>query len=143
MYQIQHALPIYLLVVLTSDCRTAAYIVRIYFSNYRSVHMRLYSMNKREFVMVFIVLLTAMGLVLFIGLTGLFCYRCCVSPKTVRSVLGPPITLTSKVSGVEVLKHINGSLPQGPYVMKTPSLTVYNQRLWLIAVVLTDNKDGL
>lgn len=36
----------------------------------RSVHMRLYSMNKREFVMVFIVLLTAMGLVLFIGLTG-------------------------------------------------------------------------
>jgi hypothetical protein len=32
--------------------------------------MRLYSMNKREFVMVFVVLLTAMGLVLFIGLTG-------------------------------------------------------------------------
>ncbi|VVC40528.1 Hypothetical protein CINCED_3A011997 [Cinara cedri] len=89
----------------------------------RSVHMRLYSMNKREFVMVFIILLTAMGLVLFIGLTG------------------PPITLTSKISGVEVLKHTNGSLPQGPYVMKTPSLTVYNQRLWLIAVVQTDNKD--
>lgn len=33
--------------------------------------MRLYSMNKREFVMVFIILLTAMGLVLFIGLTGI------------------------------------------------------------------------
>ncbi|XP_050428241.1 transmembrane protein 181 [Adelges cooleyi] len=89
----------------------------------RSVHMRLYSMNKREFVMIFVILLTAMGLVLFIGLTG------------------PPITLTSKTSGVDILKHNNGTLPQGPYVMKTPSLTVYNQRLWLIAVVLTDNKD--
>lgn len=57
-------------------------------------------------------------------------------------ILGPPITLTSKISGVETLKLSNGSLPQGPYVMKTPSLTVYNQRLWLIAVVQTDNKDG-
>ncbi|KAL5239950.1 hypothetical protein ACI65C_007360 [Semiaphis heraclei] len=89
----------------------------------RSGHMRLYSMNKRESVMVFIVLLTAMGLVLFIGSTG------------------PSITLTSKISGVEVLKHTNGSLPQGPFVMKTPRLSVYNQRLWLIAVVQTDNKD--
>ncbi|XP_050534348.1 transmembrane protein 181 [Daktulosphaira vitifoliae] len=89
----------------------------------RSVHMRLYSMNKREFIMIFVILLTAMGLVLFIGLTG------------------PSITLTSKVSGIEVLKHTNGTLPQGPYIMKTPSLTVYNQRLWLISVVLTDNKD--
>lgn len=59
-----------------------------------------------------------------------------------KFVTGPPITLTSKISGVEVLKHTNGSLPQGPFVMKTPSLSVYNQRLWLIAVVLTDNKDG-
>lgn len=56
---------------------------------------------------------------------------------------GPPITLTSKISGVEALKNTNGSLPQGPYVMKTPTLTVYNQRLWLIAVVHTDNKDGM
>lgn len=58
-------------------------------------------------------------------------------------IVGPPITLTSKLSGVDVLKNTNGSLPQGPYVMKTPSLTVYNQRLWLIAVVQTDNKDGM
>jgi hypothetical protein len=65
-----------------------------------------------------------------------------IIPETFGLSTGPPITLTSKVSGVEVLKHTNGSLPQGPYVMKTPSLTVYNQRLWLIAVVLTGNKDG-
>lgn len=58
-------------------------------------------------------------------------------------IVGPPITLTSKLSGVEVLKNTNGSLPQGPYIIKTPSLTVYNQRLWLIAVVQTDNKDGM
>ncbi|KAE9530589.1 hypothetical protein AGLY_011051 [Aphis glycines] len=89
----------------------------------RSVHMRLYSMNKREFVMVFIVFLTAMGLVLLIGLTG------------------PPITLTSKISGVEVLKHTNRSLSHGPFIMKTPSLSMFNQRLWFIAVVLTDHKD--
>lgn len=109
--------------------------------------MRLYSMNKREFVMVFIILLTAMGLVLFIGLTGLFKHTIfnieTFFLKSYYFISGPPITLTSKISGVEILKHTNGSLPQGPYVMKTPSLTVYNQRLWLIAVVLTDNKDGM
>lgn len=37
---------------------------------YRSVQMRLYSMHKREFVMVFVAFFALFGLALFIGLAG-------------------------------------------------------------------------
>jgi hypothetical protein len=37
---------------------------------YRSVQMRLYSMHKREFVMVFLAFFACFGLGLFIGLAG-------------------------------------------------------------------------
>lgn len=39
---------------------------------FRSVQMRLYSMHKREFVMVFIAFFSCFGLGVFIGLAGLF-----------------------------------------------------------------------
>jgi len=37
---------------------------------YRSVQMRLYSMHKREFVMVFVAFFACFGLAIFIGLAG-------------------------------------------------------------------------
>ena len=43
-----------------------------YFIFIRSVQMRLYTMHKREFVMVFIVFFATLGLALFIGLAGMW-----------------------------------------------------------------------
>lgn len=40
------------------------------FDCFRSVQMRLYTMHKREFVMVFIIFFASLGLALFVGLAG-------------------------------------------------------------------------
>lgn len=100
----------------------------------RSVHMRLYSMNKREFATVFLAFFACFGLGIFIGLAG------------------PPITVMSKVSGGSL--QPNGTvaaaagdgapgayLARGPFVMRTPLLTTYSQQLWIIAKLTTDNTD--
>ncbi|XP_077297204.1 transmembrane protein 181 [Arctopsyche grandis] len=88
----------------------------------RSVQMRLYSMHKGEFVMVFIAFFACFGLGVFIGLAG------------------PPITLTSIQRGSLLLGN-QSTLPGGPYVMRSPALGTYNQQLWLITEITTDNKD--
>ncbi|KAF7393944.1 hypothetical protein HZH68_010763 [Vespula germanica] len=85
----------------------------------RSVQMRLYSMHKREFVMVFVGFFACFGLSIFIGLAG------------------PPITTTS-----EQKAHVNGNeTATGPFVMKTPALSPYSQQLWVIAKLSTLNND--
>lgn len=85
----------------------------------RSVQMRLYSMHKREFVMVFIAFFACFGLAVFIGLAG------------------PPITSMS-----EQKAHVNNSeVATGPFIMKTPLLSTYSQQLWVIAKLLTSNND--
>ncbi|XP_071569724.1 transmembrane protein 181-like [Temnothorax nylanderi] len=85
----------------------------------RSVQMRLYSMHKREFVMVFVAFFACFGLAIFIGLAG------------------PPITSTS-----EQKAHLNGSeMATGPFIMKTPLLSTYSQQLWVIAKLSTSNND--
>lgn len=95
----------------------------------RSVQMRLYSMHKREFVMVFFTFFVCLGLALFIGVTG------------------PPITSTSKIYGKYLLPKDNQSNPditkiaKGPYIMRTPSFTTYSQQLWVIVKLTTENKD--
>ncbi|XP_055551518.1 transmembrane protein 181 [Wyeomyia smithii] len=95
----------------------------------RSVHMRLYSMNKREFVVVFLAFFACFGLGIFIGLAG------------------PPITSTTMVTGSSLMPNTTGSgsgadyLANGPFVMRTPLMTTYSQQLWLIANIETDNND--
>lgn len=85
----------------------------------RSVQMRLYSMHKREFVMIFVGFFACFGLAVFIGLAG------------------PPITTTS-----EQRAHLNGSeVATGPFIMKTPPLSTYSQQLWVIGKLLTSNND--
>ncbi|CAK9794583.1 Transmembrane protein 181 [Anthophora quadrimaculata] len=84
----------------------------------RSVQMRLYSMHKREFVMVFVAFFACFGLSVFIGLAG-------------------PVT-----SMTEPRVHLNGSeVATGPFIMKTPLLSTYSQQLWVIAKLLTSNND--
>ncbi|RZF38143.1 hypothetical protein LSTR_LSTR005504 [Laodelphax striatellus] len=91
----------------------------------RSVQMRLYSMHKREFVMVFIAFFAFIGLGLSIGLAG------------------PPITITSKHKATDILQRQNftSDISSGPFVMKSPAMSTYCQQLWVIAMVETDNTD--
>ncbi|XP_058819990.1 transmembrane protein 181 [Topomyia yanbarensis] len=94
----------------------------------RSVHMRLYSMNKREFVVVFLAFFACFGLGIFIGLAG------------------PPITLTTMVTGSSLMPNTSGAaggdyLASGPFIMRTPLMTTYSQQLWLISNIETDNTD--
>ncbi|XP_060526365.1 transmembrane protein 181 [Cylas formicarius] len=97
----------------------------------RSVQMRLYSMHKREFVLVFILFFAAFGLTIFIGLAG------------------PPITQTLELDGLSLLPKFNKTSPPnrkdiatGPFITKTPRMSTYNQQLWLIAKLSTENTDG-
>lgn len=96
----------------------------------RSVHMRLYTMHKREFVMVFMAFLAAFGLGIFIGLAG------------------PPITEETEVTAKQILATTNvsqgGIIPSvasGPFLIKSQFLTTYNQQLWVIAKLWTSNTD--
>ncbi|XP_071439308.1 transmembrane protein 181 [Hetaerina americana] len=90
----------------------------------RSVQMRLYSMHKREFVMVFVAFFACFGLAVFIGLAG------------------PPITSTSEQKSSKLLPKLNGTdIATGPFIMKTPAMSTYSQQLWVIAKVATENKD--
>ncbi|XP_066254636.1 transmembrane protein 181 [Euwallacea similis] len=94
----------------------------------RSVQMRLYSMHKREFVMIFVLFFACLSLTIFIGLAG------------------PPITQTSPIDATSLLPKLNNSdrkdVATGPYVMKTPRLSTYHQQLWVIAKFKTENSDG-
>ncbi|KAL5282824.1 TMEM181 family protein [Megaselia abdita] len=94
----------------------------------RSVHMRLYSMNKQEFVVVLIGFFTCFLLGILIGLAG------------------PPITKTNEITAKQIIANTSMAknsnvVSNGPFVMKTPLLTTYSQQLWLIAKVETENND--
>lgn len=94
----------------------------------RSVHMRLYSMHKRELVMVFLAFICCFVLATFIGLAG------------------PPITLTTEVSATSLLSNTSAAndlhiMATGPFIMRSPLMTTYSQQLWLIAKLETDNSD--
>ncbi|CAL4158628.1 unnamed protein product, partial [Meganyctiphanes norvegica] len=89
----------------------------------RSVQMRLYTMHKREFVMVFIVFFATLGLALFIGLAG------------------PPITATVEQKASLLYPAVNQSqLATGPFKMKSPPLSSYSQQLWLMAKIIINVK---
>ncbi|KAJ8977166.1 hypothetical protein NQ317_003106 [Molorchus minor] len=98
----------------------------------RSVQMRLYTMHKREFVMVFIAFFACLGLAIFVGIAG------------------PPITLTTEVDGITLLPKSNRTNPTvnrkdiatGPFIMRTPKMSTYAQQLWVIAKLSTENTDG-
>lgn len=96
----------------------------------RSVQMRLYTMHKREFVMVFLAFFACFGLGIFVGITG------------------PPITSTVELDGKSLLpkdnqNHTNKKdIATGPFTMRTPPMTTYSQQLWVIAKLSTENIDG-
>ncbi|CAB1447002.1 unnamed protein product [Pleuronectes platessa] len=82
--------------------------------------MRLYSLSKRHFVLVFVVFFIWFGLTVFVGITG------------------PKIIAEQEHSGDQVLVK-NVSLKTGPYNLVSPPLTTYNQQLWLTCVMRAEN----
>lgn len=91
----------------------------------RSVQMRMYGMHKREFVLVFLAVFAMLGLATFIGLAG------------------PPITSVTEQKGSSLIAKSNESeLYRGPFVIKSPTMNTYNQQLWVIGQIITDNLDG-
>uniref|UniRef100_F6THC3 Transmembrane protein 181 n=1 Tax=Ornithorhynchus anatinus TaxID=9258 RepID=F6THC3_ORNAN len=80
--------------------------------------MRLYTLSKRHFVLVFVVFFLCFGLTVFIGIAG---------PKAIQCV------------GVE--SPSNSSLKIQPFHLRSQSLSTYNQQLWLTCVVQLDQSD--
>ncbi|XP_072358701.1 transmembrane protein 181 isoform X9 [Scyliorhinus torazame] len=78
---------------------------------YRIAPMRLYTLSKRHFVLVFVVFFICFGLIVFIGIAG---------PEIITSRALPPISTKSKDSLTSPLK------------LQTPGLSTYNQELWLM-----------
>lgn len=95
----------------------------------RSAHMRLYTMHKREFLVVFLAFFAGFALAIFIGLAG------------------PPITWSSTVNASSLMPNSSAAikpidfLATGPFAMKTPLMTTYSQQMWLMAVLAIDNND--
>lgn len=80
--------------------------------------MRLYTLSKRHFVLVFVVFLICFGLTVFIGIAG-------------------PKIITEQEHNGELDK--NSSTKTGPYRLRSPPLTTYNQQLWLICLMQVEH----
>ncbi|XP_038137578.1 transmembrane protein 181 isoform X1 [Cyprinodon tularosa] len=89
---------------------------------YRLAPMRLYTLSKRHFVLVFVVFLICFGLTVFIGLAG------------------PEIIAEQEHNGDQLVAK-NVSVKTGPFNLVSPPLTTYNQQLWLTLVIQTGNNN--
>lgn len=81
--------------------------------------MRLYTLSKRHFVLVFVVFLICFGLTVFIGIAG------------------PRIIAEQEDSGDQLLKNVTAKT--GPFGLRSPPLTTYNQQLWLTCVMQVEH----
>ncbi|XP_019404169.1 PREDICTED: transmembrane protein 181, partial [Crocodylus porosus] len=81
---------------------------------YRLAPMRLYTLSKRHFVLVFVVFFICFGLTIFIGIAG---------PNVIKT------TTTSELTNSSKLKS---------YPLNSQPLSTYNQQLWLTCVVELD-----
>ncbi|XP_055955169.1 transmembrane protein 181 [Patella vulgata] len=88
-----------------------------------SVQMRLYSLNKRQFVLVFVTFFACFGICLLIGLAG------------------PPIIETVDINTSKLLPKPK-DFKRGPFVLPSPPMSTYHQQLWLVAHIKTDNVGG-
>ncbi|XP_029984586.1 transmembrane protein 181 isoform X2 [Sphaeramia orbicularis] len=84
--------------------------------------MRLYTLSKRHFVLVFVVFLICFGLTVFIGIAG------------------PRIITEQEHSGDQLLVK-NVTAKTGPFSLVSPPLTTYNQQLWLTCVMQVEHSN--
>ncbi|KAM6126877.1 LOW QUALITY PROTEIN: transmembrane protein 181 [Pterocles gutturalis] len=80
--------------------------------------MRLYTLSKRHFVLVFVVFFVCFGLTVFIGIAG-------------------PNVIETSVARTD----LNNSLKLKPFNLSSPPLSTYNQQLWLTCIVELDQHD--
>ncbi|XP_073927439.1 transmembrane protein 181 isoform X2 [Castor canadensis] len=85
---------------------------------YRLAPMRLYTLSKRHFVLVFVVFFFCFGLTVFVGIRG---------PKVIQ-------TTTANFS-------LNNSKKLKPIQIRSNPLSTYNQQLWLTCVVELDRSE--
>lgn len=85
--------------------------------------MRLYTLSKRHFVLVFVLFLVCFALTVFIGIAG------------------PKIISEQEHNGAQVLLK-NASVKTGPFHLVSPPLTTYNQQLWLTCVMQAEHNVG-
>ncbi|OXB57727.1 hypothetical protein ASZ78_014853 [Callipepla squamata] len=85
---------------------------------YRLAPMRLYTLSKRHFVLVFVVFFVCFGLTVFIGIAG-------------------PNVIETSVARTD----LNNSVKLKPFNLSSPPLSTYNQQLWLTCVVELDQHD--
>ncbi|XP_068926431.1 transmembrane protein 181 isoform X2 [Petaurus breviceps papuanus] len=81
--------------------------------------MRLYTLSKRHFVLVFVVFFICFGLTVFIGIAG---------PQAIQS--------TSEDHQVN-----SSSFKLRPFLLNSGPLSTYNQQLWLTCVIQLDQSD--
>ncbi|XP_064412010.1 transmembrane protein 181 isoform X2 [Latimeria chalumnae] len=91
---------------------------------YRLAPMRLYTLSKRHFVLVFVVFFICFGLTVLIGIAG---------PKIIDS---------STVLATQLPKF-NSSLKTGPFNLQSQPLSTYNQQLWLTCLIQLNKPDGI
>ncbi|XP_032441773.1 transmembrane protein 181 isoform X1 [Xiphophorus hellerii] len=89
---------------------------------YRLAPMRLYTLSKRHFVLVFVVFLMCFGLTVFIGIEG-------------------PKIIAEQEHNADQLKSRNSSIKTEPFSLDSPPLTTYNQQLWLTCVMQAGNSN--
>lgn len=139
---------------LLEEMLTDVFLVILRRKFFRSVQMRLYTMHKREFVMVFIAFFACFGLGIFVGIAGTsltITIDSLVTCLVFLPSLGPPITVTTEVNGVTTLPKNNNTatslnrkdIATGPFIMRTPKMSTYAQQLWIIAKLSTENTDGM
>ncbi|MBZ3871285.1 Transmembrane protein 181 [Sciurus carolinensis] len=85
---------------------------------YRLAPMRLYTLSKRHFVLVFVVFFICFGLTVFVGIRG---------PKVIQ-------TSAANFS-------LNNSKKLKPIQIRSNPLSTYNQQLWLTCVVELDHSE--
>ncbi|KAK1789475.1 hypothetical protein P4O66_015389 [Electrophorus voltai] len=81
---------------------------------YRLAPMRLYTLTRRHFAVVFVVFLMCFGLTVFVGVAG---------PKIITENFYNVLSTSA-----------NGS-KTGPFYLKSPTLSNYNQQLWLTCLI--------
>ncbi|KAM3602765.1 uncharacterized protein V6R79_010117 [Siganus canaliculatus] len=89
---------------------------------YRLAPMRLYTLSKRHFVLVFLLFLICFAITVFIGIAG------------------PKIITEQEHNGEQFLAK-NATVKTGPFNLLSPPLTTYNQQLWLTCVMQAEHSN--
>ncbi|XP_023221991.1 transmembrane protein 181-like isoform X2 [Centruroides sculpturatus] len=91
---------------------------------FTSVQMRLYTLHKREFVLLFLVFIALYTLCVVIGLAG------------------PSTSSTVSLHATDIKPELNRSImATGPFLLKSPTLSAYSQQLQVTAQIIILNED--